>query len=632
MSVLLAPETPGAAASYSPHTLQRTVVLPELRVLFLPVPKAACTTLLWLLADLAGLSAQQFADSSSAEVSPALTVHDTNLWPSDYRFASYSEQDREQLLSEPGWLRFSLVRNPATRLWSAWLSKLLLREPRFVDQYGAEPWFPRVPENGEEIVADFRRFVRAVGEQRASDVHWAVQADLVEQLPLNHVGRVEQIADTLALLRRHVGSERWPRERRDHNRSRIGLPEHAYDPAAAAALRRHFELDFTAFGYDDALPGPGFVPREAWLEQVEGQLEAMRATVEERARLGELHRLASRSQRRLEDAERRGARDRAGRLGHPRSPAISNIEGHADFSVRWGWADGPLETGFTAVLRVKNEARSLPFTLPPLLRAVSRVVLVDNASTDGTAAVAHMVANAEGLGDRLTVVSYPFAVARCGAEHLAAPAASVHSLVYFYNWSFSHVRTGYALKWDGDMVMTNATVAILRGLAWQLEAADVVIKVPRRPLYVIDDRRAFIDLDLCNCEPWGWPNRPGYSFAKAIDWELPLWGGEAETLQLPDWGCVELKYLGADEFGHWSHVNFENSSRQERKRRELEVFHALSAGDEARVAGIEAIHAPPGRHVVDYVRREWLPLRALGLTPSAQTGRQRVAAVAEAAA
>jgi len=27
----------------------------------------------------------------------------------------------------------------------------------------------------------------------------------------------------------------------------------------------------------------------------------------------------------------------------------------------------------------------------------------------------------------------------------------VHSLTYFYNWSFSHVLTPYALKWDGDM-------------------------------------------------------------------------------------------------------------------------------------------------------------------------------------
>ena len=85
--------------------------------------------------------------------------------------------------------------------------------------------------------------------------------------------------------------------------------------------------------------------------------------------------------------------------------------------------------------------------------------------------------------------------------------------------------------------------------------------MPRHPLYVVDDRRAFVDTALRNCEPWGWPNGPGYSFAKAIDWELPLWAADTPTLTLPDWGCVELKWLDADEFGHWSHTDFDASAR-----------------------------------------------------------------------
>ena len=36
---------------FTDHILQRTVVLPELRVLFLPIPKAGCTSMLWLLAE-----------------------------------------------------------------------------------------------------------------------------------------------------------------------------------------------------------------------------------------------------------------------------------------------------------------------------------------------------------------------------------------------------------------------------------------------------------------------------------------------------------------------------------------------------------------------------------------------------
>ncbi len=591
---------------FSRHVLQRTVVLPELRVLFVPVPKAGCTTVLWRLAALAGIDPETFEASALPEVSAALTVHDAGLWPMEHRLASYSGEARERLLTEEGWLRFSLVRDPAPRLWSAWQSKLLLREPRFVEAFGAEPWFPRVPERPAELVDDFRRFVAAVGRGAAEDVHWAVQQDLVARLPLTHVGRVERLDDTLALLRSHVGPERWPAPTGRENRSPLALPPHAYDPATAAAVRERFRADYEAFGYEPVRAGEDGAA--AWEERAGALLPLLRSTIDERARLGGLHRLAQQRLRRAESAEARleTASERA--VGHARSPVLTNREGEGDFTVRWAWADGGLDRGFTGVVRVKDEARSLPWSLPPLLRAVRRVVLVDNGSTDGTPAVARAVAEEHGAEDRLEVHRYPFAVARCGDEHLAAPADSVHSLAYFYNWSFAHVRTGYALKWDGDMVLSDRGVAVLRDLAWQLEAADVVVRIPRHPLYVADDRRAFVDTGLRNCEPWGWSNRPGHSFAKALDWELPLWRSDIATITLPDWCCVEIKHLDADEFAHWSHTDFDASARTRRKRREWEVFTALSGGADPP-DGVVAVRSPDDRHVIDYVRSEWLPAR-----------------------
>jgi hypothetical protein len=236
-------------------------------------------------------------------------------------------------------------------------------------------------------------------------------------------------------------------------------------------------------------------------------------------------------------------------------------------------------------------------------------VLLDNGSTDGTVGVAERVAAGMGAAERLEIDDYPFAVARCGADHLATPGDSVHSLTYFYNWSFAHVDTAYALKWDGDMVLTDAAVGTLRDLSWQLEARESVLRMPRYPLYVLDDRHAFLDTRLRNNEPWAWPNGPGYTFAKAIDWELPLWPAGTPILDLPDWGCVELKHLDADEFAHWSHTDFDASARTSRKRREWEVFQILAAGAPAP-EGVVAIEAPAGVHVIAHVRDTWLPARA----------------------
>jgi hypothetical protein len=568
---------------FTNHVLQRTVVLPELRVLFLPVPKAGCTSVLWLLADLAGIPAERFARSGQAEVTPALTVHDMGLW-APHRLVDFEGEQRERVLTEAGWLRFSIVRDPVRRVWSAWQTKLLLREPRFVDAFGDEPWFPRVPERPSDLVEDFRRFVAALPNGSVEDVHWAVQHDLVEQLPLDHVGRVERLDETLALLRAHVG-ERWPGEPTRENRSPLSMPTDAYDAAGADVLRTRYAKDLDGYGYEVAPP----VPDPAWEDRVAPLLPLLRGMTQQHARIGQL-------QQQLRRAERPPSR--------PRAKVHANVEGHTDYDVRL--PEGDVEPGFTAVLRVRDEARSLPFVLPPLLRAVNRVVVIDNRSTDGTGDVAREVATGEGAADRLEVLPYPFAVARCGAEHLGTAADSVHSLAYFYNWSFSHVRTDYVLKWDGDMVLTDAAVAALRGLAWQLEASEAVIRIPRHPLYVADDRLAFLDVELRNCEPWGWPNRPEHRFVKAMEWEMPLWSPDIGGVTLPERSCVELKYLDADEFDHWSDTGFDLSARTRRKRREFEVFNAIAGGDEP--PGVVRIEAPAGQHVIDYVRTSWLPV------------------------
>jgi hypothetical protein len=290
-----------------------------------------------------------------------------------------------------------------------------------------------------------------------------------------------------------------------------------------------------------------------------------------------------------------------------RELALRNVEGHSDFDLNWSWAgDDAVAPGFTAVIRAKDEALSLPWVLPPLLRAVRRVLLVDNGSTDGTPEVARRVALECGAADALEVRSYPFSVARCGPEHLATTPQSVHSLTYFYNWSFSHVRTGYALKWDGDMLLTDTGIAALQDLSWQLEAVERVVTMVRYPLYVADGQTAFLDLSVVNREPWAWPNKADFTHTKAFEWELPRWPAEVETISMPDWSCLELKHLDADEFSHWSHDDFDTSSRTLRKKRERAVFRALADRQDPPL-GVIRVDAPAGRHVIEYVRGEWVP-------------------------
>ena len=200
---------------------------------------------------------------------------------------------------------------------------------------------------------------------------------------------------------------------------------------------------------------------------------------------------------------------------------LTNLEGHTDFDIVWPWhRPGGLRRGATAVLRVKNEAPRCAFVLPPLLRACDHVLLVDNDSTDGTGEAAAVAAEHGRAGDRFTLKDYPFDVARAGAEHLAAHERRVHSLAYFYNWCFSHVRTRYTWKWDGDMVLTTEGEVSMADLSWQVGTADAVIRFPRHGLYLEYDRHAFLDLGLRNIEEWGFPMTPDFVYTKAPEWEI----------------------------------------------------------------------------------------------------------------
>jgi glycosyltransferase involved in cell wall biosynthesis len=290
-----------------------------------------------------------------------------------------------------------------------------------------------------------------------------------------------------------------------------------------------------------------------------------------------------------------------------RASDIPCAEGIPEYDVRWAWQERKLPMGLTCVFRVKNEARNLPWVLPPMFEAVQHVVVVDNQSDDGTPEVAARVAAEVGASERLTSTTYPFRVSRAGAEHLATPPDSVHSLTHFYNWSFAHVQTSYSMKWDGDMVLTREGVALLADLSWQLEDSNAVVAIPRHPLSIESESVAWIDLGFRFLEPWVYPMGPEFTFVKAFEWEVREFPSSSERIVAPEGLCVELKWLDADEFAHWTSLDDFDASRAPRKLRELEVYRALKEGRGEDVPGLVRIEAPAGVHVVDYVTQTWLP-------------------------
>lgn len=280
-----------AAERLRRHSATRVMVLPDHKVMFLPIPKSGCTSMLWTLSTLAGLPRERFTGTRTAEISRAMAIHDTGLWDAPHRWASYSEEERARILGDDGWLRFSIVRDPAPRLWSAWQSKLLLMEPRFVERFADQAWFPHSATSVDQVVESFRSFVAALDtdpDQAPHDAHWGSQSGLMAGFGITWTGRAERPSESLARLQKHLGAgvrlhTGAPRE----NANPIPFHPSVYDEQAAERLGRLFGDDYAAFGYAPLEVRPDVGDGE-WRQLAASRLLLVNELAERHQRIGEL--------------------------------------------------------------------------------------------------------------------------------------------------------------------------------------------------------------------------------------------------------------------------------------------------------------------------------------------------------
>ena len=281
---------------FTRHVERCTIVLPKYRVLFVPVPKSAWTSVLRLLLRPAGLTSESFASCEKPEVTLATTIHATYVWRrAGLTLDSLPDDVRDRAFTEDGWFRFSVVRDPATRLWSAWQSKLLLREPWFADAFRGQPWFPRVPGTPDDVLEDFRAFVASVREQAWNDAvrdkHWAPQHLLVDRIPLNHVGHVERLGETRDALRAHLGTRAELIEPlTQDNRTPLPFVPALYDATTASAAAALVGTDFARFGYDPVESSTDAEALANWEGHVASALPAVREIILRHERLGAYYR------------------------------------------------------------------------------------------------------------------------------------------------------------------------------------------------------------------------------------------------------------------------------------------------------------------------------------------------------
>jgi Sulfotransferase family len=302
-----------------------TYVLPRFKVVYVSVPKAACTSIKWLIAELQGEDPRRFYGSLTREVARATTIHRRALWQHTPMLHRLSDKELEAVSPEQGWFVFAVVRHPSARVWSAWQSKLLLQEPRWVERFGGEPWFPRVPTTTDEVVEDFQRFVRSIAEAPRQPVmrdrHLRPQARLLTpgRMPYTRIYKTPEIPELLEDLAAHLRRYGWRGELElgSSNETPLRPLRSMFTPEILAGIKAVYREDFRRFGYESPEPDR-YEPTESYADST---LREVARLAERGERIGDLslhaqrlNRLGKAQQEEIRELRRKLRRQRVGKL------------------------------------------------------------------------------------------------------------------------------------------------------------------------------------------------------------------------------------------------------------------------------------------------------------------------------
>jgi hypothetical protein len=229
-------------------------VCPDRRLLYFETPKAACSTLKWLLADLTGRN--WLIRPAAGETSLAMAIHDRSQHPvADLTSVPFVVA--HAALTSPDWTRFCVVRNPYARLHSAWAEKIRELSPGYQSMVRAiQGWDPGSAGNGSVQFSSFLRYlISAAPPQLRDDSHWAPMSRLLLPgiIDYTHVLRLETFPNSFVSMMARVAPDLDARAALANRRTNTSLPSDwraAYDEESAAAACTIAADDFEEFGYD----------------------------------------------------------------------------------------------------------------------------------------------------------------------------------------------------------------------------------------------------------------------------------------------------------------------------------------------------------------------------------------------
>lgn len=279
-----------------PPDPKRSFVIDRYKVAYVSTPKVACTSLKWVVAELAGEDLATFSRVTRPGTTPAGTIHLRRNWRRTRRLHQLSDAELAGIDEANGWLVFAVVRHPTSRLWSAWQQKVLLREPFVLPKVPAD-LLAEVPRSTGQVVEAFRRFVLALASGDAGGMttnpHFRPQEELlaVDRMPYTRIYPVAELEQLLRDLDEQVrghGGGPVP-ALRSTNETPLKPLRSMFTDEVLAAVEQLYRGDFRRwFGDADPVPA-GALPDD---EYSPSQLAEVGRLVDRHERIGQVSAVA----------------------------------------------------------------------------------------------------------------------------------------------------------------------------------------------------------------------------------------------------------------------------------------------------------------------------------------------------
>lgn len=232
-------------------TRYESLCAPRAKIVYVPTPKVACTTVKTALVDIEAAGFE--VDRRSGTRSSALSVHHRGTHSLGC-LGDLSPGALDEAMTGVDWIRFCLTRRPYERLASAWIEKIFLGANFGLNSNQLSTSLVESIDRTAEIGGLFREFVRGlVGEFHAilDDPHFTPQSELLdtENFAYTHVVDLKGLEEFAGWIRTS-----------DESRSRfeLGTPKNKsmkfplramYDRPTAERVEALYARDFECLGY-----------------------------------------------------------------------------------------------------------------------------------------------------------------------------------------------------------------------------------------------------------------------------------------------------------------------------------------------------------------------------------------------